>query len=131
MIEIEIMEQAIETVETSLDQNNVLERKTTQFVDAAIDLYNGQTNKLLLGEEISNIKKEIRPVYFGLKNIILKEIEVFDKDINVHRFFVEEDTAGLTAASNPRNLRSNTGVDSHFDARSQVTQDDQSFTPTP
>ena len=94
MIESEFMDQTIGTVESTLDANQILERKTDQFVDAALDLYSGQTNKLLLGEDISIVKKEIRPVYFGLKNIILKEIEIFDKDIDVHRFFVEEDALG-------------------------------------
>ena len=95
VIESDIMDQAIEMVETTLDENQILERQTNQFVDAAIGLYSGESNKWLLGEDVSIVKKEIRPVYFGVKNIILKEIEVFDKDINVHRFFVEEDHARL------------------------------------
>ena len=95
VIESNIMDQAIEMVETTLDENQILERQTNQFVDATIGLYSGESNKWLLGEDVSIVKKEIRPVYFGVKNIILKEIEVFDKDINVHRFFVEEDHAGL------------------------------------
>ena len=41
------------------------------------------------------VKKDIRPLYFGLKNIILQEIESLDKDIDVHKFFIEEETAGF------------------------------------
>lgn len=45
------------------------------------------------------VKKEIRPLYFGLKNIILQEIESLDKEIDVHKFFVEEETAGFPASN--------------------------------
>ena len=41
------------------------------------------------------VKSEIRPLYFGLKNIVLQEIESVDKDIDVHKFFIEEETAGF------------------------------------
>lgn len=45
----------------------------TEFV------YNGE----ILGEETSQIKLEMRPLYFGLKNIIIKEIESIDKEIDI------------------------------------------------
>ena len=41
------------------------------------------------------VKREIRPIYFGLENIILQEIESQDKEIDVHKFFIEEETAGF------------------------------------
>ena len=34
----------------------------------------------LLGEEPESIKKELRPLYFGLKNIVMKEIESIDRE---------------------------------------------------
>jgi len=37
----------------------------------------------ILGEEAEVIKPELRPLYFGLKNIILKEIENIDKEIDI------------------------------------------------
>lgn len=43
----------------------------------------------MLGEEVSSIKVELRPLYFGLKNIILKEIENFDKEIDIQKFFFD------------------------------------------
>ena len=49
----------------------------------------------LLGEQMLFVKSEIRPLYFGLKNIVLQEIESVDKDIDVHKFFIEEETAGF------------------------------------
>jgi hypothetical protein len=42
-------------------------------------LYSGE----LLGEEVAFVNKELRPLYFGLKNIICKEIENIDKDIDI------------------------------------------------
>jgi len=49
----------------------------------ANQLYNGDNCFELLGEEVASVKKELRPVYFGLKNIILKEIENIDKEVDV------------------------------------------------
>lgn len=49
----------------------------------AKQLYNGDNCFELLGEEVASVKKELRPVYFGLKNIILKEIENIDKEVDV------------------------------------------------
>ena len=51
----------------------------------------------MLGEELSFIKRDIRPLYFGLKNIICHEIRALDKQINVRAFFIEEETAGFPA----------------------------------
>ena len=53
----------------------------------------------LLGEDLLLVKREIRPLYFGLKNIILQEIESLDKEIDVHKFFIEEETAGFPAST--------------------------------
>jgi hypothetical protein len=49
-------------------------------------VYNGE----ILGEDVNTVIKEMRPLYFGLKNIILKEIELSDKDIDIQRFFFDE-----------------------------------------
>ena len=43
----------------------------------------------ILGEEVSTIKNEMRPLYFGLKNIILKEIENIDREIDIEKFFFD------------------------------------------
>ena len=32
----------------------------------------------------------MRPLYFGLKNIILSEIENIDKDIDIQKFFFQD-----------------------------------------
>lgn len=37
----------------------------------------------ILGEEVDNYRVEFRALYFGIKNIILREIEYTDKDIEV------------------------------------------------
>ena len=37
----------------------------------------------LLGEDVNTIVKEMKPLYFGLKNIILKEIDSIDKEIYI------------------------------------------------
>ena len=50
-----------------------------------IKVYNGE----LLGEEASVIRPEMRPLYFGLKNVILKEIENIDKEIDIQKFFYD------------------------------------------
>jgi hypothetical protein len=42
-------------------------------------MYNGE----ILGEETALVRKEMRPLYFGIKNIILKEIENIDKEIDI------------------------------------------------
>lgn len=41
----------------------------------------------ILGEEVANYRTEFRALYFGLKNIITKEIEAMDKDVDVSQFF--------------------------------------------
>jgi hypothetical protein len=48
-------------------------------------VYNGE----LLGEEAAVIRPEMRPLYFGLKNVILKEIENIDKEIDIQKFFYD------------------------------------------
>ena len=46
----------------------------------AESLYGGKDGKELLGEEVTGIRKDLRPLYFGFKKIILKEIELMDSD---------------------------------------------------
>ena len=44
----------------------------------------------ILGEEADNYRPEFRPLYFGLKNVILKELQAVDKDVEVAAFFDSE-----------------------------------------
>ncbi len=44
----------------------------------------------ILGEDVNTVVKEMKPLYFGLKNIILKEINSIDKEIDIQRFFFDE-----------------------------------------
>ena len=37
----------------------------------------------ILGEEAISVRHEMRPLYFGLKNLILKEIESIDSEIDI------------------------------------------------
>jgi len=37
----------------------------------------------ILGEDVNTVVKEMKPLYFGLKNIILKEINSIDKEIDI------------------------------------------------
>ena len=57
----------------------------------------------MLGEEVAQVKAEMRPLYFGLKNLILKEIESMDKEVDIQKFFfgtvAEEPQLGISAAS--------------------------------
>ena len=39
---------------------------------------------------MSTIKPEMRPLYFGLKNIIIKEIESIDKEVDIQKFFLDQ-----------------------------------------
>jgi hypothetical protein len=48
-------------------------------------IYNHSTD--LLGEETDGYRNEFKALYFGMKNIILNEIEYIDKDIEVAQFF--------------------------------------------
>jgi len=52
----------------------------------------------ILGEEVANYRSEFKALYFGFKNIITKEIESMDKDVDVSQFF---DFDASTSASNP------------------------------
>ena len=47
----------------------------------------------ILGEEVDNYRNGFEALYFGMKNIILKEIEYMDKDIDVNSFFDQESCA--------------------------------------
>ena len=40
-----------------------------------------------MGEEVDNYRVEFKGLYFGIKNIILREIEYMDRDIDVAQFF--------------------------------------------
>ena len=53
----------------------------------------------VLGEELYYVKKEIRPLYFGLKNIIFQEMRKIDKPVNVKAFFIEEEAAGFPSGA--------------------------------
>ena len=46
--------------------------------------------KDVLGEECSKYKAEFAPLYFSLKNIVLRELEYIDKEIEVNVFFDKE-----------------------------------------
>lgn len=48
-------------------------------------VYSGE----ILGEEASVIREQFRPLYFGLKNIVLKEIESIDQEIDIQKFFFD------------------------------------------
>ena len=61
--------------------------------------YSSDINEILLGEEVLFVRRELRPLYFGIKNIILQEMESLDKEIDVHKFFIEEETAGFPASN--------------------------------
>ena len=65
----------------------------------AAEFYSCDVNQKLLGEDVIVVRREIRPLYFGLKNIILQEMESLDKEIDVHKFFIEEETAGFPASN--------------------------------
>ena len=54
-------------------------------------LFNQSTE--ILGEESDNYRHEFKALYFGMKNIITREIEYLDKEIEVSQFF-DKDAAG-------------------------------------
>ena len=66
-----------------------VEKKKTQ------SMFNDSTE--ILGEEVANYRPEFKALYFGLKNIIIKEIEAMDKDVDVSQFF---DYDASTTATN-------------------------------
>jgi len=49
----------------------------------------------LLGEEIGKIHRDIRPLYFNMKNLVLKEISNVGVDLDIYSFFVKEEHAGI------------------------------------
>ena len=61
---------------------------------ASSSLFNQCTE--ILGEESDNYRHEFKALYFGMKNIITREIECLDKDIEVSQFF-DKDAAGSIA----------------------------------
>ena len=75
---------------------NSLSFKDLHFKNLCEKVYYGE----LLGEETASIKMEMRPLYFGFKNIILKEIENIDKEIDIKKFFFGS-SSGNGAGSNP------------------------------
>lgn len=48
-----------------------------------------------MGEEAENYRNEFKALYFGVKNIITKEIQYSDKEIDISQFFDKEASAGL------------------------------------
>lgn len=48
------------------------------------------TSSDICGEEVDNYKTEFRGLYFGIKNVILREIEFTDREIEVSQFFDQE-----------------------------------------
>jgi len=46
-----------------------------------------------LGEEVCNVKQEFREIYFGLKNIILKDIDN-SNETDLKGFFLHEFSSG-------------------------------------
>lgn len=65
-----------------------VESKKTQSI------FNDSTE--ILGEEVANYRPEFKALYFGLKNIIVKEIEAMDKDVDVSQFFDYDANAAAT-----------------------------------
>ena len=60
---------------------NIREKKNSSIFNQSTEI---------LGEEVDNYRNEFKALYFGIKNIILKEIEYIDKDIDVNTFFDQE-----------------------------------------
>jgi len=60
---------------------NIKEKKNSSIFNQSTEI---------LGEEVDNYRNEFKALYFGIKNIILKEIEYTDKDIDVNSFFDQE-----------------------------------------
>jgi hypothetical protein len=53
----------------------------------------------MLGEETDNYRHEFKALYFGMKNIIVKEIECLDRDIEVSQFFDKEAAGNMVQSS--------------------------------
>ena len=49
----------------------------------------------MLGEPLTNYKPEHRAIYFGLKTIIVREIEATDRDDAVNEFFDRESSLSV------------------------------------
>jgi len=58
----------------------------------------------ILGEETDNYRPEFRGLYFSIKNIILREIEFSDKEIEISEFF-DQETAPTPSLQQSINLR--------------------------
>lgn len=98
VIESELLEQTICEIKTAVREHVSLpELEAVGMAKEAGEFYSSDTNEILLGEEVLFVRREIRPLYFGIKNIILQEMESLDKEIDVHKFFIEEETAGFPA----------------------------------
>lgn len=74
------MDLILETMKSFMEAN-LLTEQTLLPQEKIISIYDNPGE--LLGEELYAIKKEMRPLYFGVKNIILKEIESIDKEIDI------------------------------------------------
>ena len=108
VIEGELLEQTISEIRSALQDHRADQEDLPPLEAIGMDPHSslfysctGDQDNLLLGEEVYAVKSEIRPLYFGLKNIILQEMESLDKEIDVHKFFIEEETAGFPASANP------------------------------
>ena len=44
----------------------------------------------ILGEDFNKYRVELRSLYFEFKNIISKEIELYNDDMDINQFFDEE-----------------------------------------
>lgn len=78
-----IVEQSIHQLRVSIE-TKLAERAKSE--DLTQTVYCGE----LLGENSALIVREFRPLYFGLKNIALKEIESIDREIDIQQFFFDQ-----------------------------------------
>lgn len=67
-------------------------------------LFNQSTE--ILGEESDNYRHEFKALYFGMKNIITREIECLDKDIEVSQFFDKDATGYLAVQQSTTSIKS-------------------------
>lgn len=101
VVESEIIEQTIAQVRQVIRESDQIDEvEAVGLPKDASEFYSCESERRsLLGEEVALVKREVRPLYFGLKNIILQEIDNLDKEIDVHEFFIEEETAGFPASN--------------------------------
>jgi hypothetical protein len=90
-----ILEMMIQYLQ-NLFTNDEIENLSNEINEklASSSLFNQSTE--IMGEESDNYRHEFKALYFGMKNIITREIECLDKDIEVSQFF-DKDAAGSIA----------------------------------